>query len=467
MKVTSVVLALFLAGVTPLFSQNQGYADMVEKVQSAVVSIQVTQEAQATAGNPLERELFEFFNRRQPPRRRDEVRGGGTGFVISSDGYIVTNRHVVDNASSIEVTILGDQSYKARLVGIDNSLDVAMIKIDARNLNHVDLGDSSKMRIGDVVLAMGYPLGLGFTVTSGIISGLGRSDGLRVGTLDISEYIQTDADFTFGNSGGPLLNTRGEVIAINTMIVERGETFGFSIPSNLMARSIDQLKNYGQVRRGALGVSITDMTEDAREYHGITHGAQITSVTPGMPAEEAGLKSFDIILSLNGDKVESAKDVIDRVSSMLPGDRVNVEIMSNGKRAKKSFKLGDRASFTEDRPVETVSREEADDEDTTLGFSMLPLDNRLRRQLGLNRSVTGVIVDEVDPDSQAAERGMVRGMLITHVNGEEVESPKEVLAAVDKVRKDKLIALQVQVSTGGNFEGAALTPPRQLYLRKK
>jgi len=459
MKVLSLfTVTLFLLPTTlPAQTDHTGFADLVERVQPAVVSIQATQTAQPTRNAP--RDFFHFFNPRQMPER--DVQNGGTGFLISSDGYLVTNRHVVADAKKVEV-LIGENSHEAEVIGIDNSMDIALVKIEGSGFPHLTLGDSDQMRIGDVVLAMGYPLGLGFSVTSGIVSGLGRNMALQ--DMDIAKYIQTDADITFGSSGGPLLNTKGEVIAINTMIVSRGETFGFSIPSNLFSKTVDQLREFGVVKRGALGVTIGDLSEEDKEYFGIDAGARVGTVTAGMPAERAGIRELDIIVEIDGKKVNGADDVIGTVSDMLPGEKVTLKIVSDGRTETKTVELADRAAFFEDEPTAMVSRDSNESEEV-LGFTVLPIDNRLRGRLGLDKSIEGVLVDSVDPSSEAAREGLTEGSLITHINGAAVESTRDVSKAIEDVPSGKLINIRARLLQRNNFE-VSLTPPRRIYIRK-
>jgi len=454
MKLT-VLLALSLVLSPALSAHNPGYADLVEKVHSAVVSIKVVQEARTSVHGSA----FDFFNR--DPRRRENTESGGTGFVISSDGYIVTNRHVVGDADKIEVEIDGNP-HEARLLGIDHSLDVAVLKIDAKGLSYLSFGDSDKMRIGDAILALGYPLGLGFTVTTGIISGKGRD--FPFGNIDVGSYFQSDADITFGNSGGPLINPDGEVIAINTLIVERGETFGFSIPSNQIKTSVEHIRKFGKVKRGALGVSVGELTDDAKEYYGVDDGIVVTTLTPGMPAQKAGIKVDDIILEIDGVKMSTTAKMISTISAKMPEDKITLTLLSQGKQKTKTVALGDRAVFFEEDGASARVEAPRKSEKSDLGFSMLPLDSRIRRDLNLDRDIPGVIVDRVEEESEIRKKGMRPGTIITHVNGEEVRSPADVHSQIDKIAKGKLIAFRVRLLDRAQ---GRLTQPQQLFLRKR
>ena len=457
------ILAILAMLVNTLsVAANEGYADLVAKTQSAVVNIQVEQRAveQTRRMNP-----FDFFG--APPQRQQRQprpQGAGTGFIISPDGYILTNRHVVADSERIEV-LVEQKSFKGELVGVDDSLDVALIKIDADNLNFLKIGNSDAMRIGDIVLAMGYPLSLGFSVTTGIISGIGRD--LRVESMDVARYIQTDADITFGNSGGPLINTKGEVIALNTLIVTRGETFGFSIPSNLLVNSVEQLKSFGEVRRGALGVSISDLNSEAADYFGIEHGALVGGVTKGLPAEKAGIKEDDVILALDGEKVTGANDVIATVSAKKPGDKIRVQVLSNGKKREKVIKLGNRSDLMDNgRPSRRGFEPEPDSStESGLGFSVLPLNDRRRADLDLIRDAEGVLIDEVDPNSIAARKGLQPGTVLLKINNQSVSSLKEVRKITDPIEKGEAVALRV-VEFARSFSGVNRNE-RTIFARKE
>ena len=435
----SLIIAI-AAMIAPVAKGAGGYADLVAKVQGAVVNIQTVQEAKPQRRSPFE----EFFG---GPRQRQAPEGSGTGFIISADGYIVTNRHVVADAKEITVQTLDEKTYSGKVIGTDDSLDVALVKIDATGLDYLKVGDSDKMRIGDEVLAMGYPLRLGFSVTTGIISGIGRD--LDVFSLDVARYIQTDADITFGNSGGPLINTSGQVIAINTLIVSQGETYGFSIPSNLFRNAVDQLKEYGRVKRGALGVGIADLDDDARAYYGVTNGARVSSVTEGLPAEKAGIQTDDLILDINGQAVNSANDVIDLVSNKQPGDKVSLTIKRRDKTSKKTFALGDRDKlFNADNDDRQIEEDTRSSKDLGLGLSVMPLDDRTRRDLGLSREINGVIIHDVD-EAVARRKGLTPGMIITEINYKSVDSVSDVRKILEDVPSGDRVRLRIAGITRG------------------
>lgn len=426
-------ISFLLAGALISWAQTGGYADLVERVQGAVVHIETVGE---TVSNPHGN--FDFFNQFQQRAPRRAPRGSGSGFIISSDGYVVTNRHVVADSTKVKVVLTDSKSYEAELVGIDDSLDIALLKIDGQNLPHVKIGNSDKMRIGDELLAMGYPLSLGFTVTRGILSGIGRN--MNMGNLDLGTYLQTDADITFGNSGGPLLNTKGEVIGINTMILSEGETYGFAIPSNLFTHSIDELKEHGRVRRGALGIGVSALSEEALEYYGLERGALVTAVYDDFPAKKAGVQRDDVILEINGKAVKDNLDVVSTIANMRPGEEVKLHLLSRGKETTKTVVLADRNNFSSDTPQ---AEKEAEPEEVNLGLSMAPLDRSMRSQLGLDRDNGGMVVMDVKAGSLAEESGLAPGSVITQINHQPVRSIDDVRKALKGVEKNAPVPLSV------------------------
>jgi len=452
----ALIIAIAASLAPAVRGGDGGFADLVAKVQGAVVSIQTVQETPVRGRNPFE----EFFG---GPHQRQAPEGWGTGFVITPDGYILTNRHVVADSKEITVQTLGGQSYNGKVIGTDDSLDVALVKIDANNLVYLEMGDSDSKRVGDVVLAMGYPLRLGFTVTSGIISGIGRD--LNVFDIDVARYIQTDADITFGNSGGPLIDSSGKVIGINTLIVSQGETYGFSIPSNLFRNAAEQLKEHGRVKRGALGVGLADLDEDARAFYAVTHGARITTVNDGLPAKAAGIQTDDVILDIDGVTIKNSNDVIDVISNKLPGDKVTLTLVHDGKTSKKTVALGDRDKLIGKDAGET---EEMESEDATkdfgLGFSALTLDDRTRRELGLGREVQGVVIDDVD-EAVTRHKGLERGMIVTEINGQDITNISDFEKAMKKVPSGKPVRLRVTAMTR-TFQGNQAID-RTIFITKK
>ena len=448
------MLVMIMATTGSLFSHT-GYADLVEEIEDAIVNIRTTQSVETGKSNP-----FDFFN--QEPSQRQEG-SAGSGFLISADGYIVTNRHVVEGADDITVFTLDQKEHKAKVIGTDENLDIALLKIEGRRYKHLSLGDSTKLRIGDPVLAIGYPLQLGFSVTSGIVSGIGRN--MQTSQLDLATYIQTDADITFGNSGGPLINPRGEVVAINTMILTRGETYGFAIPTELFAPSIEQLKRFGEVRRGALGVNVANLSPEAREYLNTDSGALITGVTKGLPAHQAGIRSDQVILAVDGRVVKNSTDLIAKIARKAPGDEIVLSLLdSRGRKFDKTVRLTDRRRlgnperrFNEERQPETTTN-------IPLGFSVAPLDKNYAQEHGLEPNFTGVVVKSVERDSIAQRNGIQAGQIITEINHEKIRSAKDALRVVKSISTRKPFPVRI-VTLGGN--GAIRSyRERTAYLRK-
>jgi serine protease Do len=440
---------------------GEGYADLVDSVKDAVVHIRTTQEIPESHGG------FDFFRNRGQGGPREFPRGSGTGFVISPDGYIVTNRHVVADSKSVTVVIGEGKMYEAELIGTDDSIDVALIKVDVKNLTFLKTGNSDKMRLGDPLLAMGYPLELGFTVTTGIVSGIGRN--LRNGGIDLATYIQTDADITFGNSGGPLLNTKGEVVGINTFILSQGETLGFAIPSNLFINSVEQLKKYGHIKRGALGIQVGDLLPEAQDYYDLEYGAVVNSVTPGFPAEKAGVRADDVILKVNGIVVKNAADVVAAISSKPPGAKVGLTVFSDGESKEMAVVLGDRGKLLDrdgdDRGSSAPPREEEEPEvfdDLGLGFSVTPIGPAIHE---LEDSLEGMKVEDVYNDSLAARRGLASGDVITHVNRKQIRSVQDIRDALKPLEKGDPIKLRVVRFT--RVQRSISRSDRSVFVRKE
>ncbi len=299
---------------------GMSFAPLVKKVKPAVVKVM---SESIREGRSRNRMLEQFFN---VPRRREKVPGVGSGFFISSDGYIITNNHVVQKAITVRIKTSDDKEYKAKIVGTDPKTDLALLKIKAKNLPFIELGDSNKVEVGEWVLAIGNPLNQDLTVTSGIISAKGR----QLGLADYEDFLQTDAAINMGNSGGPLVNMDGDVIGINSVILapSGGNVgIGFAIPSSMAQKVINDLKNEGRVVRGYLGIGISTLTEeDAKELDYPTGGVMVQRVEKGSPAEQAGLKKYDLLVKVNGHRVKKDVDLSTRIANVSPGDIAKLEI---------------------------------------------------------------------------------------------------------------------------------------------
>ena len=448
-----------------------GFADLAERLLPSVVTIETSQKTQEAhggkspqqfdfpPGSPF-RDFFEEFNK----RRRDAPRRGaavGSGFIISSDGYVVTNNHVVENADSVEVVLNDDQRLKGKIIGKDPKTDLALIKVEPKeDLIPVAWGDSKAARIGDWVVAIGNPLGLGGTVTAGIISARGRN--LRSGPYD--DYIQTDAPINRGNSGGPLFDIDGKVIGINTAILSPSGGsigIGFAIPSSLAQGVILQLKEFGTTKRGWLGVQIQTVTEEIAESLGLKEakGALVAGVVDDSPAAAAGFKSGDVILSFNTVDVPESRRLPRIVADTGVGKEVDVNVWREGKNITLHVTLGELekvnvASFSpggksdgKSGRTETVSE---------LGLKLAPFSKALAKQFELDEDSEGVVIVDVERESNAREKGLRPGTLVVEINQEKVSSPAEIAAKVEEAREAGRRTVLLLIDQGGDIRFVAV-----------
>jgi len=391
--------------------------------------------------------LNELFGFRSPfgENNRSEESSLGSGFVIDSDGHLLTNRHVVEGADEIQVSFPGKHStpYHAKVIGLDQRTDVALLKIEPKEaLTVLPLGDSDTMEAGEWVMAIGNPFGMAGTVTVGVVSFQGRLLPLERQQSSI-EMIQTDAAINPGNSGGPLLNTRGQVIGINTLIMSRGAAqssgVGFAVPVNTAKQILGQLKEKGKVIRGWLGVAIGDISDDLAKSYGrkATTGAYVSNVTPGSPADKAGIKPEDLILEVDGKEVEDSTGLVGMISTLAPGTNVKLGIFRAGSGEKTiSVTLG---TFPEGSNDETESKPS----EAKLGMSLRDLTPSIAQRLQIPPSSAGVVVVEVEPGEAASDAGLSPGDLIVSVNGTNVANIVEFEAAIDKARPQGLARLRV------------------------
>lgn len=442
-------------------SAPQGsYADVVERVAPAVVTVNSTGRLRASRGGELPDDpiLREFFGGRIPQQQPRRERGVGSGVIVSRDGYILTNNHVVDEAETIRVTLTDRRTYTAKVVGTDPATDLAVLKIEANNLPVLPLGDSEKVRVGDVALAIGNPLGLEQTVTSGIISAKGRATG--AGSAEsFEDFIQTDAPINRGNSGGALISTRGELIGINSQILSpTGGSIGigFAIPSNMAKNVMDQLVKTGKVRRGYLGLGPQDISSDlaASLELNSANGVIVRQVEPNQPAARAGLRVGDIILALNNQPIADANGFRNRIASIQPGETVNLTI----RRANQEQQI--RATLGE-RPATVARNNEDDGEGSTesagspaerattakLGATLQPITPELAQRLSLREGAQGLVVTNIDPNGPAAEAGLTRGDIIQEINNQPVHTTNEISTAIARSNNRPVLML---VNRGGN-----------------
>lgn len=437
-----------------------GFADIVEKVKPAVVSVRVKVNAGPdlslneedwpfVPGSPLER----FFRRfgvpegkgsegeRHPPHSRNFSLGQGSGFFISSDGYAVTNNHVVDNAESVEVTTDDGKNYTAKVIGTDAKTDLALIKIDGRgDFPSVRLADQAP-RVGDWVLAVGNPFGLGGTVTAGIVSARGRD--INAGPYD--DFIQIDAPVNKGNSGGPTFDVDGDVIGVNTAIFSpSGGSVGiaFAIPADTVRTVIAQLKDHGAVTRGWIGVSIQPVTDDIAESLGLkkAEGALVAEPQSGSPAAKAGIESGDVISAVDGQPVKSARDLAKRIGAMAPGSTVKLTILHGGSEKMLSLTLGEL-------PKDKQARASVEEHPST-GTDLAHLGVTLAPAGKAGSGSDGVVVTAVEPGGPAADSGIKTGDIILEVGGKPVSTPADVKKALADARGEGKRTALLRVKSG-------------------
>jgi serine protease Do len=414
---------------------QDSYAPIIEKVAPAVVRIDTRGEArqERTQFQDLPPGLREFFGPQFEMPRRPQ-RGVGSGVIVGADGYIITNNHVVDGADQITVTLSDDREFTGKLVGADPPTDVAVVKIEAKGLPALTFGDSDAARVGDVVLAIGSPLGLDQSASMGIISAKGRTEiGVNVGAggdPGYGDFLQTDAPINQGNSGGAMVNTRGELIGIPTMILSPSGGnigVGFAIPTNMARGVMDQLLKTGKVRRARLGVAINDIDAAMAEALNLpsTQGAVVGQVQPDTPAAGAGMEQGDVITAVNGQEVRNVSELRNLIASQQPGSKAKITFLRSGKEQSVTVTLSELE--TEEQASRTPGGEES--ESGRLGIRVEPLTPELRTKLKTTRD-SGVVVADVAPDSAAGEAGIRPGMVIYEVNKKPVQSGQDVSKAV-------------------------------------
>jgi len=410
------------------------YADTVDLVAPAVVTIRSSRRVRAPEASPFfDDPLFRELFGGAVPRQRGGTsveRGLGSGVLVRRDGYILTNHHVVDGAEDIKVELNSRQTYLAKLIGSDAPSDLAVLKIAAGGLPVLLLGDSDKVRVGDVCLAIGNPLGVGESVSSGIISAKGRQTGLSTGSFE--DFLQTDAPINQGNSGGALVNTRGELIGINSQIVSStggNIGIGFAIPSNMATSVMNQLVEKGKVQRAMLGAGIQTVTSDLAASLGLkdVRGVLVSSVVPGGPAANAGLKAGDLILKLNGKDVNDANVLRNTIAGTQPGTEVTLTISRDGRQQDVRAKLGE---LSPPAPQRVHPAGEPGASRGRLGLTAVPLTPGIAAQIGVKPETRGLVVQQVDAAGPAAQAGIEPGDVIREVNRQPVSSVADVQNAL-------------------------------------
>lgn len=422
----------------------KSFADLAEKVKPAVVNISTTSIVTVPGnpfrqffGNEQEGQFGDFFHNffGNVPDRKMKQQSLGSGFIVDKDGYILTNNHVVENAQEIKVRLADGREFKAKVIGRDTRTDLALIKITSifENLPVLTLGDSDSMRVGDWVLAVGNPFGLGQTVTQGIISATGRV----IGSGPYDDFLQTDAPINPGNSGGPLVNLKGEVIGINTAIISGGQGLGFAIPSKMAKSVMKQLREKGKVVRGWLGVAIQTVTPELAKSFGLkeARGALVSDVTPGGPADKAGIRRGDVIITFDGKNVKSANDLPIIVANTPVGKSVTVTVLRNGKEMNLTVKIQE---LTEQGPAaQTMAPTQS------YGMTVGEITPKLRRLLGLTEK-SGVVVEGVEPGSMADQAGLQPGDVIKEANHKTVNNVRDYNAAIAGVQAGQPLLLLIR-----------------------
>lgn len=444
-----------------------GFPEVAKAVRPAVVNITpaktlVREHKRREGRSPMDQmeEFFGFDFPRQfgpkphgpsdrDPSERGPHRGGmGSGVIIAADGYVITNNHVVEGAKEVQVTLPDKREFTGKIVGADPKTDLALVKIDAKDLPSVPWGDSSKLQVGEYVLAVGNPFGLNSTVTLGIVSALGRG---RMGITQYEDFIQTDAAINPGNSGGALVNTKGELIGINTAIFSQTGGYqgvGFAVPTSMAKPVVDSLVKTGKVVRGYMGVSIQDLTPDLAKSFGIKteKGVLISDVASDSPADEAGLKQGDVIVGYQGEAVEDAPALQRLVTRTPVGTKATIKVLRDGHEKDVTVKIAEQPDAVKTAKAETNT----EDSIALAGIEVQGLDRKTARELGLNDKAKGVVVTNIDPESPANESGLQPGDVIQEINRQEIKSVKDYEKAASALKKDQPALLLI------NRRGASL-----------
>jgi serine protease Do len=417
------------ADIDALERQNQAFERIAKAVTPAIAAIQSTQMVKQPQSPLMDPSLRQFFGDSLPQSsipKEERQHGLGSGVIVSSDGYIVTNSHVVAKATDIQVLLSDKRTFKGKIVGADPQTDVAVIKIEATGLPAIPFGDSNQLKVGDTVMAFGNPFGQYFTVTRGIVSALGRSG---MGGDGFENFIQTDAAINPGNSGGALVNVHGQVVGINTAILtgnseqesEGGSVgIGFAIPSSMVQHVIEALIKTGKVARGYMGITISSLDEDLAKQFKVPDigGALVQDLAIGGPAEKAGIKDGDVIRKLNGQQIGDSGQFTAMITNLNPGTEVTVDILRDGQPLTIKATLGERPSDLGVRAEKPGIIQEG----TLRGITVQDLTPKIREQLGLRANATGVVISEIDPNSPAAQQGLQPGDLIEAINRQPVLS---------------------------------------------
>lgn len=453
---------------------NDRLVEIADSVKPSVVTVFTEKVFRVRRVNPFmspffDNDLFgQFFGRprdgrgrRNQPQYEERRRHGmGSGVIVSKDGYIITNNHVIARADEIKVRVLNGQTYEASVVGADPQTDIAVIKVEAEGLVAIEQGDSDRVRVGEIVLAVGSPLNetLAHTVTQGIVSAKGRSN---VGLAEYEDFIQTDADINPGNSGGALVNLDGQLVGINTAIATQSggsQGIGFAVPVNMAKAVKDALIANGEVTRSWLGVHVQNLNEEIRSAMGIdqdTKGVLVAGIQKNSPAEKAGLQAGDLVLKIDGEDLDNSAEMRNRIAVAAPGSEIKLLVLREGRELTLEVKLERLANDGEPRQSDKKTSSQAID---LLGFSVVDLDAQLRQRLGVDEKISGVVVTEVDPNSSAASAGLQAGDLVRSVNKKPVANLKEFNARVTNLKANQMVLLRITRRNATLFLAYTLRP---------
>jgi serine protease Do len=431
------------------------FADIVERTNAAVVNIDATTRGRDSSsrppwptGVPEPAEPFggSFDPGTPRPDRDVPRRGAGTGFIIDADGSILTNHHVVDRAERIIVTLSDGRIFRARVLGTDADTDIALIKIDGQaGLPVVRLGDSSTLRTGEWVCAIGNPFGYEHTVTVGVVSYIGR----KLFDTSLDHYIQTDAAISFGNSGGPLINGRGEVVGINAAISSRANSIGFAVPMNTATTILPQLRAHGRVARGYIGVALKDVNPDLERSLGLTvhRGALVQDLTQGSPGQRAGIRPYDVIVSVDDDPVDTGEDLIRRISTRAPGSAASLRLVRDGHEQTVVVKLAERPARDwagrRREPVSPPAAERRSDSEGLLGLTVRDMDRQTAERMRLPNALQGVLIARVEAVSPAFDAAVERGTVLLEMNRQRVETAADYRRIARAARPGDIVTLYV------------------------
>ena len=418
----------------PLIQASKARAELVQSVQKSVVHIKVEQK---------------LVNVRGPFQNRPRQEGSGSGAIVRSDGYILTNHHVVGEADKITVQLYDGQELKARLIGTDPATDISVIKIEGTDMPVLQMGDSDNILVGESVIAIGNPFGLSHTVTFGIVSAKGRTG---MGIAEYEDFIQTDAAINPGNSGGPLVDLEGKIVGVNTAIFSRSggyQGIGFAVPINMARRVMNELIENGQVSRGWLGVGIQDMTPELAKAFGLDQakGSLVTGVMPGTPAEKAGLQKGDVILRLNGNTIENSNGLRNLVAEARADAKVDLDLVRNKVPMTLSVRLDERPKQPGQADVNSSTKSPSSE----LGFAVQELTPEMAQRLGYEAIQSGIVITAVKPDSPAFNGGLRAGMMIVEMNRQSIKSMADFQRAARDISTEDGVLLLVSTPQGSQY----------------